>query len=195
MGYRRLQLESYFLDEEITKYGFISHMEAYIKQLLQHPEKANVDDYLIKFGIDGPKALEALLKRTDPNDETSAVLIRKESIKPDEENTIEGQIPKDKFHIKYRLPRKDYMKKMRNLYITMFENHITNNSKLNEGAWGKGILDNDAALDYQTEFGKKTVNDFRNDFIVIETNESNETSIIYLTSGSNSICDHSKLDA
>ena len=42
---------------------------------------------------------------------------------------------------------------------------------------------------------KKTVNDFRNDFIVIETNESNETSIIYLTSGSNSICDHSKLDA
>ena len=160
MGYKRLQLESYFPDEEITKYGFISHMEAYIKQLLQNPEKANVDEYLIKFGIDSPKALKALLKRTDPSDETSAVLIRTERIKPDEENAVEGQIPKDKFHIKYKLPRKDYMKKMRNLYITMFENHITNNSKLNEGAWGKGILDNDAALDYQTEFGKKTVNDF-----------------------------------
>ena len=40
MGYKKLQLESYFPDEEITRYGFISHMESYIKDLLQHPENA-----------------------------------------------------------------------------------------------------------------------------------------------------------
>lgn len=160
MSYKMLQIESYFPEEEITKYGFISHMESYIKQLLQHPEKAAVDDYLIKFGINSPKALVALLKRTDPSDETSAILIRTEKIKPNEDNTVEGEVLKDKFHIKYKLPRKDYMKKMRNLYISMFENYITNNNILKEGAWGKGILDNDLALDYQSELGKEILNKF-----------------------------------
>lgn len=160
MGYKTLQIESYFPEEEITRYGFISHMESYIKQLLQHPEKASVDDYLMKFGINSPKALVALLKRTDPSDENSAVLIRTEKIKTDKENAEDGDVPKDKFHIKYKLPRKDYMKKMRNLYISMFENYITNNNTLNEGAWGKGILDNDLALDYQSEFGKEILNKF-----------------------------------
>lgn len=160
MGYKKLQLESYFPDTEITRYGFISHMESYIKQLLQNPQTAKVDDYLMKFGVDSPKALVALLKRTDPSDETSAVLIRKESIKPDEENTEEGKIPKDKFHIKYRLPRKDYMKKMRNLFINMFENYTADNDVINEGAWGKGVLDNDAALDYQTSFFKDVLSKF-----------------------------------
>lgn len=238
MGYKKLQLESYFPDEEITRYGFISHMESYIKQLLNSPETASVDDYLMRFGIDSPKALCALLKRTDPSDETSAVLIRKESIKPDEDDGV--TVPKDKFHIKYKLPRKDYMKKMRNLYISLFENHIININSLNEvnandlkglskvkekkngdeitfsfgkngwglsdeitklgkkisklsqnnnvylsdsnidtlddvydltfkvkpieeGAWGKGILDNDLALDYQSEFGIDILNKFITD--------------------------------
>ena len=160
MGYKKLQLESYFPDEEITRYGFISHMEDYIKQLLKDPTKAKVDDYLMKFGIGSPQALMALVKRSDPSDENSAVLIRTEKIKPDEENAVEGQIPKDKFYIKYKLPRKDYMKKMRNLFISMFENHVVDNNQLNEGAWGKGILDNDAALDYQSTFGKEILNKF-----------------------------------
>lgn len=159
MGYKKLQLESYFPDEEITRYGFISHMEDYIKQLLKDPTKAKVDDYLMKFGIGSPQALVALLKRTDPSDENSAVLIRKEKIKPDE-NAVEGTIAKDKFYIKYKLPRKDYMKKMRNLFISMFENHTVDNNQLNEGAWGKGILDNDAALDYQSTLGKEILNKF-----------------------------------
>lgn len=246
MGYKKLQLESYFPDEEITRYGFISHMESYIKDLLQNPEKATVDDYLMKFGINSPKALVALLKRTDPSDETSAVLIRKETIKPDEEDAEEGKVPKDKFHIKYKLPRKDYMKKMRNLFISMFENHVVDNEQLNEinanklpstvkkkedgnkikyefgkngvglsdelikigkdikklsknnhvilsdetfidscddvydfivtlypineGAWGKGILDNDAALDYQTSFFKEILNKFIMDIQKANTN-------------------------
>lgn len=231
MGYKKLQIESYFPDEEITRYGFISHMESYIKQLLQNPEKASVDDYLMKFGINSPKALVMLLKRTDPSDETSAVLIRKESIKPDENDMTDKGVPKDKFHVKYRLPRKDYMKKMRNLFISLFENYKVNNDIINEvnegeitkntsgnkitysfgknglglsdefikigkdikklskdnhvyleksfidalddvydlifavhpikeGAWGKGVLENDAALDYQSSFFGEVLNKF-----------------------------------
>ena len=33
----------------MTKYGFISHLEAYIKQLLNDPSTANVDDFLKKI--------------------------------------------------------------------------------------------------------------------------------------------------
>ena len=51
-------------------------------------------------------------------------------------------------------PRKDYNKKMRNLYISLFESNIIDNSPINEGAWGYGILDNDTALDKQTQFGE-----------------------------------------
>ena len=128
-------IESYLPDDEMTKFGFISHMEDYIKQLLQNPKTAKVDNYLLSHGIDSPKALELLLKRTDPSDAMSAILIRNEKIKPEklsDEDITKGICPKDRFHVKYSLPRKDYMKKMRNLYINLFENYIVNNNKLNE---------------------------------------------------------------
>lgn len=131
MNYRGL-IESYIPEnDEMTRYGFISHMEYFIKQLLTSPKSASVDRYLLAHGIDSPKALELLLKRSDPSDENSAILIRTERIKPDvdEDGNSTG---KDKFHIKYKLPRKDYMKKMRNLYINTFESHIIEGNQLNE---------------------------------------------------------------
>lgn len=114
-------------EDELTRYGFMSHMEAYIKQLLQDPRRAKIDDYLKSHGLDEPTALKALLKRTDPSDPNSAVLLRTEKIKPvemSEEEKAKGVVPKDRFCIKYKLPRKDYHKKMRNLYISMFESNI-----------------------------------------------------------------------
>ena len=43
---------------------------------------------------------------------------------------------------------------MRNLYINLFESNIIENSPITEGAWGYGILDNDVALDKQSQFGE-----------------------------------------
>ena len=123
-------IESFIPEDEMTRFGFISHMEDYIKQLLKDLTKAKVDDYLLSHGIDSPKALELLLKRTDPSDENSAVLIRTEKIRPEElsdEDIANGIKPKDKFFIKYKLPRKDYMKKMRNLFISLMQNHVVDN--------------------------------------------------------------------
>lgn len=126
--------------DEMTRYGFISHMESYIKKLLQGDLKAQPDDFLCKHGINGPKAIEILTKRSQPDDENSAVLVRTEKIVPmeqSEEDMLAGKTPKDKFVIKYRLPRKDYTKKMRNLYIDLFENYHADNSLLDEdGAAG-----------------------------------------------------------
>lgn len=137
---------------ELTRYAFISHIEDYLKKLLYDPIHADTDDFLHEFGIDGPVALKMLLKKSDPNDESSAILIRTEKIKDNgfDEN---GKRNKDTFEVSYKIPRKDFKKKLRNLYINLFESNIvTNDFQINEGAWGYGPLDNDSALDYQTEF-------------------------------------------
>ena len=105
--------EHYFGDE-LTRYGFMSHMEAFIRQLLLNPKKAEIDDYLKSHGITNERALEMLLKKPDKNNEESAVLIRKEKIKT-------GEDGKDIFCVTYKLPRKDYKNKMRRLYVTEIE--------------------------------------------------------------------------
>lgn len=142
---------------EITRFAFISHMEDYLKQLLKDPIHADTDEFLKYHGITGPVALSMLLKKENPEDPYSAIVTRKISIKNNGVDDNGKQLP-DTFAIKYSIPRKDYTKKMRNLYITLFESNIIENSPLNEGAWGYGILDNDSALDRQTVFGKYALN-------------------------------------
>jgi hypothetical protein len=138
---------------EMTRYAFISHMEDYIKKLLTDPLHADTDDFLKYHKIDGPKALSILTKRADPEDEKSAILIKTTKIKDNGSDENGKRLP-DTFTVHYKAPRKDYTKKMRNLYITLFESNIIENSPINEGAWGYGILDNDTALDKQTQFGE-----------------------------------------
>ena len=144
-------------DKEMTRYAFISHMEDYMKELLKNPLKADTDEFLHGFGIDGPSALKMLIAKTDPNDDYSAVVIRSERIK-DNGYDEDGKRNKDTFEVKYKIPRKDFKKKLRNLYVNLFEQNIINQSQLNEGAWGYGILDNDSALDMQTSFSKICLN-------------------------------------
>ena len=139
--------------KEMTRYAFISHMEDYIKKLLTDPLHADTDDFLKYHKIDGPKALSILTKRFDPYDKNSAVIIKSTKIKDNGFDENGKRIP-DTFTVVYKAPRKDYTKKMRNLYINLFESNIIENSPINEGAWGYGILDNDTALDKQTQFGE-----------------------------------------
>ena len=144
------------LHKEMTRFAFISHMEDYLKQLLTDPIKADTDEFLKYHKITGPKALQLLTKRANPDDENSAIVIKTIKINDNGYDENNDKLP-DSFTIKYSAPRKDYTKKMRNLYITLFENNIIENSPLNEGAWGYGILDNDSALDYQSSFGKYAI--------------------------------------
>ena len=142
--------------KEMTRYAFISHMEDYMKQLLKDPLHADTDEFLKYHGFNGPKALSLLLKRPIIDDENSAILIKTVGIK-DNGVDEDGNRLKDSFTVKYHIPRKDYTKKMRNLYIKLFESNIIESTSLNEGAWGYGILDNDSALDKQTEFCKNSL--------------------------------------
>ena len=62
--------------KEMTRYAFISHIEDYLKQLLKDPLHADTDEFLKFHGLDGPKVLSLLLKRSIPEDENSAILIK-----------------------------------------------------------------------------------------------------------------------
>lgn len=141
---------------KMTRYAFISHLESFMKKLLKNPLKADTDDFLKHYGIDGPVAIKMLMKRSNPDDEFSSVILRTEKIK-DNGYDEDGNRKKDSFIVTYKIPRKDYTRKMRNLFISLFESNIIEDSPiteqaLNEGAWGYGILDNDSALDIQSNF-------------------------------------------
>ena len=140
----KLSEATYFPDaKELTRHGFVSHMEDFIGKLIgDNPLKADVDDYLKGFDIDAPKALEMLTKPEIDGVPESAVVMRTERIKNGGTDEF-GKPMKDEFQVIYRVPKKDMAngikgidEKLRNLYIKMFENHIIEGTVLNEDGEG-----------------------------------------------------------
>ena len=143
----KLSEATYFPDaKELTRHGFVSHMEDFIGKLIgDSPLSADVDDYLKGFDIDSKKALEMLTKPEIDGVPESAVVMRTERIKNGGTDEF-GKPMKDEFQVIYKVPKKDMAngikgidEKLRNLYIKLFENHIVEGTVLNEdGECGLG---------------------------------------------------------
>ena len=149
----KLSEATYFPDaKELTRHGFVSHMEDFIGKLIgDNPLSADVDDYLKGFDIDSKKALEMLTKPEIDGVPESAVVTRTERIKNGGTDEF-GKPMKDEFQVIYRVPKKDMAngikgidEKLRNLYIKLFENHIVEGTVLNEEDGGDGVFICDAA--------------------------------------------------
>ena len=149
----KLSEATYFPDaKELTRHGFVSHMEDFIGKLIgDSPLSADVDDYLKGFDIDSKKALEMLTKPEIDGVPESAVVTRTERIKNGGTDEF-GKPMKDEFQVIYRVPKKDMAngikgidEKLRNLYIKLFENHIVEGTVLNEEDGGDGVFICDAA--------------------------------------------------
>lgn len=148
----KLSEATYFPDaKELTRHGFVSHMEDFIGKLIgDSPLSADVDDYLKGFDIDSKKALEMLTKPEIDGVPESAVVMRTERIKNGGTDEF-GKPMKDEFQVIYRVPKKDMAngikgidEKLRNLYIKLFENHIVEGTVLNEdGESGLGAEGSD----------------------------------------------------
>lgn len=140
----KLNEATYFPDaKELTRHGFVSHMEDFIGKLIgDNPLKADVDDYLKGFGINAPKAIALLTKPEIDGVPESAVVVKTERIKSggvDEE----GNTLKDEFQITYKVPKKNSEmgikgidEKLRNMYIKLFENHTIKGTILEDGEGG-----------------------------------------------------------
>lgn len=140
----KLSEATYFPDaKELTRHGFVSHMEDFIGKLIgDNPLGADVDDYLKGFDIDAPKAIKMLTTPEIADNPDTAIVVRSEKIKNggyDEE----GKPLKDEFQVIYKVPKrnpelgiKGIDEKLRNLYIKTFENHVIPGTVLNEDGEG-----------------------------------------------------------
>ena len=155
----RLSEATYFPDaNELTRHGFVSHMEDFIGKLIgDNSLSADVDDYLKGFGIDAKKALEILTRPETDDMPESAVVVRTERIKNGGTDEF-GKPMKDEFQVIYKVPKRDPERgikgideKLRNLYIKLFENHIVEGTILNEdGEGGDGATNASSSGQYTT---------------------------------------------
>lgn len=155
----RLSEATYFPDaKELTRHGFVSHMEDFIGKLIgDNPMSADVDDYLKGFDIDSKKAIEMLTEPEIEGFPESAVITRTERIKNGGTDEF-GKPMKDEFQVIYKVPKKDMAngikgidEKLRNLYIKLFENHIVEGTVLNEdGEGGDGATNASSSGQYTT---------------------------------------------
>ena len=115
--------------DEMTRGGFISHLESFIKDLLSSPKNAKTDDYLRQHGLDNKAAIKLLIAPVYKSDETTRDKNGKEiKVVPSAvirvERIVMGEDGKDKFTVTYKVPRFKFKEKMRNLYKYALENGV-----------------------------------------------------------------------
>lgn len=95
-----------YINDEITFFGFFSHIKVFLKQLLVNSMDADIDDYLKRHGFERKTLLDKLLERG---------IVEKET-KIDDKNGI------DKFLISYKIPKRNFERKLKRLYSYLMEN-------------------------------------------------------------------------
>lgn len=105
-----------YLNNEITFFGFLSHTKAFLKDLLVNPLTADVDTYLKENGLDRESFINILLSKNILEKDTK----------------IEDKNGSDKFMVSFKIPKRNFERKMRRLYSALFEIHEIQESYLNK---------------------------------------------------------------
>lgn len=105
-----------YLNRDITFYEFLSYTKAFLKELLTNPMSADIDSYLKENGLTRDSLVNALMDRNIIERETK----------------IEDINGKDNFSISYKIPKKNFDRKMRRLFSQLFEKHEISESLISE---------------------------------------------------------------
>lgn len=106
-----------YLNNEITFFGFLSHTKAFLKNLLLYPLTADIDEYLKDNGLNRKDFINILLSKNIVEKETN----------------IEDKNGVDNFMVTYKIPKRNFERKMRRLYTSLFEQHeIMESNVINE---------------------------------------------------------------
>lgn len=129
-----------YLNNEMTFFGFISHLKFFLKQLLINPLYADIDDYLKQHGVERGDLINRLIEKD---------IIEKET-KIEDKNGI------DKFSVSYKIPKRNFERKIRRLYMTLFEqdNIISEDGATSCGSAMQGGGLNPDAGQYTKPFSK-----------------------------------------
>lgn len=98
-------------NEPLTFYKFFNEVKKFISDLLKDPLHARPSDLLKSKGLDNDKL------RTKLQDEN--VVVKKETIK-EPRNETNGKV-ESRYYVSYKVPRKDFKKKLRRMYQKIFE--------------------------------------------------------------------------
>lgn len=109
-----------YLNDDITFFGFLSNTKAFLKELLTNPLNADVNEYLTRHGMDRKTLLNVLMERG---------IVEKDT-KIDETNG------KDCFSVSYKIPKRNFERKMRRVYSSLFEKNEIQESTIFEDAGG-----------------------------------------------------------
>ena len=94
-----------YINNEMTFYAFISNVKMFLKELLSSPSTADITDFLKEHGVDRKTLLNKLLDKGIVEKETK----------------IENKDNKDSFLISYKIPKRNFERKMKRLFMSMYE--------------------------------------------------------------------------
>lgn len=100
--------------EEMTEFAFKSNVRAFLKSLIGNPLEAKPSLKLISKGLTKNKLLYHLINAN--------VLQKEEKIKDTDEN---GNRVSPTMSVKYKIPKENFDRKLRKLYIKLFDNNDT----------------------------------------------------------------------
>lgn len=101
--------------EEVTFYKFFNEAKTFLKELLNNPLHPNIPDFFKTHGISKSVLINRMLDRD--------IITKKESI--NEPYDADGN-KKSMHYLEYKVPKKDFERKLRRLYTYFFENNKDN---------------------------------------------------------------------
>lgn len=101
------------IEKEMTYYSFLSNVKSFLKDLLNNPSTAKPSIELIAKGLNRGKLLSHLLNK--------GIITKDEKIVDEDEN---GNPQTAVMNIKYKVPKKNFDRNMKKLYIKLFEKNI-----------------------------------------------------------------------
>lgn len=129
---------------KMTEYRFNSNLRLFLRDLLTDPVHTEIPDALTKRGYSKSRFIQILIN--------NKILVKDERISDKDEN---GEPKTATMMVKYRVPKADLARKIKKLYIKLFEKNVPH--KIDEdgegGCASMGATSADASGQYTTSFG------------------------------------------
>jgi hypothetical protein len=113
---REIKLIEAYLNGEVTYYQFLSQLKHFLRELLSHPSNPELSNFWKERGFSKNKLISFLLK---------VGLVEKDS-------KVNEEIPEEvRMDICYRVPKQDFTKKSKRMFIKFFEVNLPNKTNEN----------------------------------------------------------------
>lgn len=108
-------------ENEVTFYSFFTNIKDFIQELLVDPINAKPNDFLKSHGFNKSGLIKKLMDRD--------IINRKENIKEVPNGMVEDGKQESMYSVQYKVPKKNFERKIHRLYSRLFEANVFNNQE------------------------------------------------------------------